>query len=255
MIREKTQLQQKLQEWEKSESIEEKQAQKIQEIEKKFEEEIKTLKLKLDEEKKKTSDLKEELGVLGDKHSKSNNNMEKVENSSKILKEENQAQTKEIKSLNNTITILQDQLAQQRTISESVKGTENEGALDLLKDTLSEILESGETMLKASFTEEKHTLESKIQLLEQHTLEFRTLIQNKNTELKDKEAALEARIEELEEALDLSVKKYKKIKRLLKESLDKQDELKLELRTVNDKLKDERYRLKEFEDLIKQTKF
>ena len=182
-------------------------------------------------------------------------NLIDLEKKSRVLKEESQAQTKEIKSLKNTNAILRDQLIEQKNVSESIMSTDNESSLDLLKNTLSEILESGESMLQTSFSQDRLTLENKIRLLEEHAVEFRRLINNKNTEMKDKETAMQERIGELEETLDLTVKKYKKVKRNWKESLDESEELKTELETSKNKLRKAKSKLKEFEALMQDTKF
>ena len=166
------------------------------------------------------------------------------------------AQDKEIKSLKTTISLLQDQLAQKENkANESIMSTENEGALDLLNNTLSEILEFEESMVHTSFSQEKLTFENKIRLLEQHAVEFRRVITSKNTELEEKEGLMKERIKKLEEALDLSVKKYKKVKKNWKESLNRSEELEREVEKTKRALKRTKGEFEAIEALMKEANF
>ena len=231
-----TKLQKKLSETKKQNELEKKKKEEL------LQDKLLKLKSKLKTELEKNSQMEKNVEAMKDK-------LKKSKDSVKVLKEGNLAKDKEIKSLNTTISLLQDQLAQKETkANESTMSTDNESSIDLLNETLSEILESGESMVQTSFSQEKLTFENKIKLLEQHAVEFRRVITNKNTELEKKETAMLARIKNLEDALDLSVRKYKKVKRLLKESLEKADKLSIELKRTKGELE-------AIEAIMKDTNF
>ena len=157
--------------------------------------------------------------------------VEDLEEENESLKEEIEKVTEENKQLKEAL----DRFKNSDNSESFLSNEGREGASNLLDNTLSEILESGDSILQTSFSEDRFTLQNKVNLLEQQIDEFRKHLAQKNaqhTQMKTRIDELEAESKELEEQLKNSVtlEKYKKCKKLYKTFFQKSEQLEEELK-------------------------